>query len=340
MAGYLETVLIQEQRQAENLTTFEVYPFPPRLREIFYPLDFRGDPMAPELLVMHSRSHMFNMPRCFHGRDARLVFGRNGRAFLLCGEEGCCPACDMVSDLVRVVYNQCLPLAETGFEGPSTSSGGSSTPDSLPSLASSPPSEDQRMPDVFDGPRGGLRGFSQRVDIGFPGVVGNEQTPLSTPKTLFHVSGVRGDLTSLPSQENMQQASAGSMSVVRPHNGSFYWMDGDACMRGREDVDSVTFHDSLRCSSNSLIPGPSEWTNGRVTAPGAAHPFRFSMVKPPPRREGRLEDLCDEDNFPLLARPDGTSSLTSCLDPVTRDFSDELFLSQIVKDSVDNDIKY
>ncbi|PPQ83866.1 hypothetical protein CVT26_010561 [Gymnopilus dilepis] len=68
-----EKQLIDEQLHAANMTTFRPYPFPGRLVEIPYPLSEQGRPLAPHRLPDYCRTHQFDLPSCFHGKETKLT---------------------------------------------------------------------------------------------------------------------------------------------------------------------------------------------------------------------------------------------------------------------------
>ncbi|PPQ75569.1 hypothetical protein CVT26_012374 [Gymnopilus dilepis] len=68
-----EKDLINEQLHADNLTSFQPYPFPGRLVEIPYPLSEQGRPLSPRQLLEYCHSRRFELPSCFHGRPSKLV---------------------------------------------------------------------------------------------------------------------------------------------------------------------------------------------------------------------------------------------------------------------------
>lgn len=58
------------------------------------PLDAKGCLISPGLLQVHSQTHKFPMPKCFHGSEATLVLTRNHHGKkkdfvdFICGQHG------------------------------------------------------------------------------------------------------------------------------------------------------------------------------------------------------------------------------------------------------------
>ncbi|PPR00414.1 hypothetical protein CVT26_009699 [Gymnopilus dilepis] len=67
-----EAEIMAQQAAADNLTSFQSYPFPGQLIEIAYPMEAEK-PIPPIMLSAYSRTHQFRLPKCFHGREVRVV---------------------------------------------------------------------------------------------------------------------------------------------------------------------------------------------------------------------------------------------------------------------------
>ncbi|PPQ85843.1 hypothetical protein CVT26_001593 [Gymnopilus dilepis] len=111
-----ETLLLRQQAHAENLTSFRCYPFPGQLYVVPYPLGDDRLPVAPELLVQHSRTHRFRLPFCFHGRTVKMVTrsgepGSEGPVTLECavrgGNEVRCPYYGISVNVTGLLSDDC-----------------------------------------------------------------------------------------------------------------------------------------------------------------------------------------------------------------------------------------
>ncbi|KDR81270.1 hypothetical protein GALMADRAFT_136293 [Galerina marginata CBS 339.88] len=313
-----EQQLVQQQMDSANLTSFKLYPFPGVLEEIPYPLDYKGDVLYPQVLEMHSKSHTFPFPCCFHGRKSKLVassgFYGMDTFHLICGEESAPGVqCRFHVDIERILRHDAGPTG-TRYHLRQASK---------PSLGSL--SSGSGMSGVVE-TGGETRGETRGETIVENNVHSSNGTESSSTSSFSSESiDANTEETSLFGDSDVESSAKGSDSSMLDV------VDVISCSGGFESMDKAPAENQISDVNDTEDKVCGKCFNTRLTV----HTRQFTITK-----NTRLEGAYDEDVYPLLARRDGVSAIANCLDPVTHDFSNDLYLAQIIADSLKAEITY
>ncbi|KAJ7204258.1 hypothetical protein C8J57DRAFT_1407193 [Mycena rebaudengoi] len=216
--------IIEAQKEWSDLST---YVAPSSLLQVAYPLDSDGAPVAPQDLLQHSKTHAFELPRCFHDLPVQISSGgQENRVVLSCdyiGSDKNCgflihltnmlsnpefmdfekyPARIQVGHLERSIYGEDYTPVSRGFNSASTNAVGE--------LQCEPDAEHIKTaePELL------ARSASRTSDGSLPSLISfSELNRRLEPNVIFNRmnEGTASEDESLPSLRSISRSSNGSM---------------------------------------------------------------------------------------------------------------------------------